>query len=105
MGALALDFMESTALHPHLFGITKAGNDAALADLRALMAERDRLRAELESVTVTLDGWKDGARIAALSAEQRGDDAEQVAQSNIHDNYGKLVSIARAALAECGGGK
>jgi hypothetical protein len=76
----------------------------ALADLRALLARNAELVAALSTIVDTLDGWADGARIAALSAEERGDDDEQVAQSNTRENYGKLVRIARAALAAAEGG-
>ena len=59
----------------------------------------EALAGVLDTLRITLDGWADGARIAALSAEQRGDDDEQVAQSNTRENYGKLVRIADAALS------
>jgi hypothetical protein len=67
-------------------------------EARALMARCEALEGALESIRVTLDGWVDGARIGALSAEQRGDDDEQVAQSNTRENYQKLVNIAARAL-------
>ena len=79
--------------------ILRDEHNAAVNEVTALRARCERLEAALTSILTTLDGWADGARIAALSAEQRGDDDEQVGQSNTRENYGKLVNIGRAALA------